>query len=374
VNVPAKYSETGKRARPTFKTKAKATQFAKALRSSAEERGTWSGTLRPSQEEDAHQALRLLEELDVSLLDAARFYRAAKDKENESLPLGEAGMQWLASCDLRPTTFSTYKATVRILNPIADRVLATLSTEEIEETLRLGSGKCYKLHRNNAFTFWRWAARKGWCEVPVFDRVEKPARQSAKPIILLTVAEAKKLLTTAEDHDSAVAAAYAVQLFTGVREAEAARLTWDDFTEDGLRIPSDASKLHAARFIPWTDQLKAWVDAYGGVGDEPILPPNWTSKDNRIRGKAGWSVYNKLDDENPNPDGPTWPRNALRKTHAAIQVALGIPIDQLTFTFGHGTGLETLRRNYAGAMTKRDAIRISAFGPKGTKIKTTKAA
>ena len=374
VNVPAKYSETGKRCRPTFRTRDAANKHAAGLRESVGNYGASSSVLRPAQAEDAHLALQELDGLGASLLDVARFYREAKERDSASLPLGEAARKWLAGCTLRPTTYASYEATVRVLGPLGDKLLSALGPSAIEDALREGSGKSYKLHYGNAFTFWRWAARKGWCDKETFERVEKPARQSAKPIVILTAGQAKKLLRMAEEHDPEIAGAYAVLLYSGIREAEAARMTWGDFTEDGLRIASEASKLHTARFIPWTDTLKAWVDQYRGDPAAPILPPNWTTKDNQMRGRAGWSVYNKADKENPNPEGPAWPRNALRKTHAAMAVAMGTPIEQLTFTFGHGTGLETLRRHYAGAMTKRDALKLAQFGPRGTKVVTTKAA
>lgn len=148
----------------------------------------------------------------------------------------EVGERWLAASELRPTTYATCEATLRDLTPLGEMTLSNLGAGAIGDALREGSGASYQLHYGNAFTFWRWCARKGWCDVKVYDGVEKSARETAKPTVLLRVPEIRKRLRVAEKLNPEVARAYAIFLCTGIREAEAQRLLWSDFTEDvGVR-------------------------------------------------------------------------------------------------------------------------------------------
>lgn len=49
-------------------------------------------------------------------------------------------------------------------------------------------------------------------------------------------------------------------------------------------------------------------------------------------------------------------------------VALGKPLDNLTFEFGHSGGAAVLKSHYVGVMTKAEAIKIWSIGPSGTVV------
>ena len=75
----------------------------------------------------------------------------------------------------------------------------------------------------------------------------------------------------------------------------------------------------------------------------------------------------------PATRGP-WPENACRHTCASVQVAIGTPLDDLVFKFGHSGGTDLLRRHYVSRLTKKDAIAILSTGPKGKKVANILAA
>ncbi len=88
-----------------------------------------------------------------------------------------------------------------------------------------------------------------------------------------------------------------------------------------------------------------------------------------MRRKAGWRVWCDLFDPPGAPeDSPDWPDNGLRHTHASVMVALGKPLDNLTFEFGHSGGAAVLKSHYVGVMTKAEAIKIWSIGPSGTVV------
>lgn len=49
-------------------------------------------------------------------------------------------------------------------------------------------------------------------------------------------------------------------------------------------------------------------------------------------------------------------------------VALGKPLESLTFEFGHSGGAAVLKSHYVGVMTKKDAEKIWTLGPNGTTV------
>ncbi|NIP96962.1 MAG: hypothetical protein GWO24_27430 [Akkermansiaceae bacterium] len=67
MNIPARFNATGKRSRPTFKTRRAAEHYAKDLRESERSYEASSKRLRPSEIEDAQLACQQLEGLGVNL-------------------------------------------------------------------------------------------------------------------------------------------------------------------------------------------------------------------------------------------------------------------------------------------------------------------
>lgn len=63
-----------------------------------------------------------------------------------------------------------------------------------------------------------------------------------------------------------------------------------------------------------------------------------------------------------------WSANACRHTCASDQVAIGTPLEELTFKFDHSGGHDLLRRHYISRLTKKDAIVILSTGPGSNKL------
>ncbi|MEI6078829.1 MAG: hypothetical protein WCS94_24860, partial [Verrucomicrobiota bacterium] len=63
-----------------------------------------------------------------------------------------------------------------------------------------------------------------------------------------------------------------------------------------------------------------------------------------------------------------WPKNVCRHTCASVQIAIGTPLDDLNFKFGHSGGSKLLKSHYIGRLTKKQALEILSIGPKNSKI------
>jgi integrase len=259
-------------------------------------------------------------------------------------------------------------------------MLSTITGEELQKHLDTTTNGPGGFNQNLRLVraIWKWCAKppRKWCEDEPIKHLETKSTVSGE-IGTLTAKQAAKLMQTAEKFLPDTVPAFAIALFTGMRQAEIDRLTPADLTSEGITVPAVSAKTKRRRFIQMPAPLAAWLKAYP-VGAS-VTPPNWKRKEIAVRRLAGWKVWSdhvatldlkpKLTAEPPE-DAPEWPANALRHTAATVAVALGKNIEQLTFEHGHTGGLEMLRRHYVGAMSKAEALKIWALGPHRSKIKT----
>jgi integrase/recombinase XerD len=374
LNVPAKYTETGKRERHFFKMKKDAEAAAKTYKLAAAEFGHRSQAIKPSLAEDATAAAELLKPWGVSLLEAARIVAGIRAKESASCLLSDAVTAWLADCEgLRPKTQQGYKHTAgRLTSALGDRLLATLTAEELQKALAPAGtpATAAEGHLRTGKAFWRWSAEKGWCNADSFKAVKLPKSTTEKgEIEILTPAEVEALLRTAEEHFPQAVAGFALQLFAGIRVEELARLEAENVTSDGIELGASITKKGRRRHITPNETLAAWLAKY------PFEPcPNWRETSAACRRLTGWDVVSVILNERvrvgtmeplPNPTLGRWPQNALRHSHASYAVASGVKLETLLFEFGHSGKADVLRGHYVGKASKKQALEFFAIVPAG---------
>ena len=388
VNNPASLSASGKRERHFFRTRDEAKEHAARLREKAQAHGKNAIAIKPSLAEDATKAAEELKPWGASLLEAARFFAAARERETASKPLGEAADLWISSCEgLRPKTIRNYKMTVtRLRNGLGDKLLANVTPEELQAAVApLGTAGAAAAERvRNTKAFWFWSAKKGWCDAKTFAKVEMPKSNKDAEIQILSVADAEALLRTAEQHFPQSVASFALQLFGGIRVEETTRLEAENVTADGIELSAAVSKRGRRRHITPSETLAAWLERWPFENCS-----NWQETSAAVRRLAGWDVVSViLNDrvtagtigELPEPHRGRWPQNALRHSHASYSVAAGVELKNLLFEFGHVGGENLLRTHYVGMASKRDALKYFAIvptpaaGEQATKIPTLKIA
>ena len=373
LNVPARFTQTGKRERHFYRTQREAKAAAKLLKDSAAEFGHQSQAIRPSLAEDATAAATLLEPWGVSLLEAARIVAAIRTKEFASRPLAEATAAWLlASEHLRKATLTGYKQTIGKLEAdLGEKLLAAITTDELQAVIVNGTTPSVAAHRyRHARAFWRWACAKGWCQPETLDRVELPKVRNESEIGFLTPQQAETLLRIAETKFPQAVASYALQLFAGIRVEELARLEAENVTADGIELGAAITKKGRRRHITPSATLAAWLAKH------PFKPcPNWRRIDRACRYLAGWGVApppELMNAPKPKrgenlPPRPDWPSNALRHSHASYAVASGTALETLLFEFGHAGNANVLRAHYVGRASKKQALVFFAIMPEGVK-------
>lgn len=378
VNVTAKHSASGKREQRYFPTREKAKEYAAELREKAEKHGKASSSIAPRLAEEATKAADMLKPFGLSLLDVVSAYVESENERRASVTVKDATEAFKRAKEgLSEKQQSTiHYVCQHLVEDFSDMLMSEITTEALSEHVanRTGGASAFNGKRRVLVTLWRWAAAEPrlWCKASIAEKIETTATVSAE-IGILNSSEASTLMAAAEKHFPETVPAFAIALFTGMRQAEVERLKPEDITEDGIKVPAVSAKTKRRRFIEMTAQLAAWLSAYP-VG-MTVCPPNWERKESAVRRLAGWRVWSNLVEPNTPPeDLPTWPQNALRHTHASVALATGATLEDLTFSFGHTGGSAMLKQHYAGAISKKEALAIRRIGPKGKKLPAVQVA
>ncbi len=316
-------------------------------------------------------------------LEAAKAWKQAHLDREASMPFGEAVPLFLATRDgLRIHTVRGYTwHLTKVLSPLHGLVLADITAADMNAALSARSPQVRRAVNVTLGTFWRWAASaaRSWCNTLVLEGLDPVRVTNDTEITCFTPEEAQAILRGAEATSPACAAAFAIAIFGGVRMLELEKLTWGAITESHIEITSAVAKRHARRLIPICSTLKAWLDAYRGdaEADDLIVGPNWLNTSKIARRRAGWDLTLQRAPKRlslPPITRGAWPKNVCRHTCASTQIAIGTPLDDLTFKFGHAGGAVMLKQHYLGKLMKKDALEILAIGPNNSKISSIEAA
>lgn len=373
INVPAKFTESGRRERHFYRTQKLALAAAVAFKAKVAEHGTQAKAIPPSLAERATAAAELLKPYGVDLLEAARIVVAIRQREEASKPLDAAVDLWLLDCEgLRPKTQAGYRQTAkRLKDALGARLLASVTGEELQAALitpgtppTAAAG-----HLRTGRAFWNWCAERGWCQSETFAAVKLPkTSKEAAEIEILAPEEAANLLATAAEHFPQAVASYALQLFAGIRAEEITRLESKHVSTEGIDLPAIVTKKGRRRHITPSATLRAWLAKH------PFAPcPNWKRVDRACRYLAGWKLAPDPDlvpkklvrDKEKQEACREWPQNALRHSHASYAVSAGVPLESLLFEFGHAGSPNLLRQHYVGRASKAAALEYFAIMPEG---------
>jgi hypothetical protein len=386
LNIPGKFSETGKRQQFFYATKQQALDAASKLREQREVFGTQATAVSPSLAEAAVAAEALLQPLGIGLLEAVSRFVENEKRIRASVPIEQAVAEFRAQGQWSHSQSSAYRLRgEKLIAAFSGRMMASITGSELLENLEetTSGPSAFNLNIRLVSALWRWAAKppRQWTNLEAVEHFERKATVSGE-IGVLSAKQAQAVLRAAEMHLPETVPAFAIALFTGLRQAELERLEPKHITPEGITVPAVSAKTKRRRFIAMPAPLAVWLKRYP-IG-ETVIPPDWTRREKAVRRLAGFRVWcdlmprlelDKPLEASPPPTLPRWPSNALRHTAATVSVALGKPLEQLVFEHGHTGGLEMLRRHYVGALPKSEALKIWAIEPlpkAGSKAKKTR--
>ena len=370
VNVPAAYSETGKRSQPTFKTRNDGQEFAKALKENHKAFGLQSKTLSAEDSIDAAKALKLLINHDVNLTQCAKFYVQHHDRRAKAPKFGELMGQFIDLKDKAKKSAKYLKGLRNLHNRLpkdfAETNIVDLAGQDIEHAIdQMTDGDTAK---ESIFTRFRavlnYAIKAEFLEKNPCIQVFRWDRKPTKEVELYTPDEARSLFSACKDYEdgkdrkcSECAVPFAFLAFAGIRPTELERLKWGNVRLENkhIRIGASVSKTNHTRNIPINDTLAAWIETVPVDEREgSIIPSRWKQKATRVRKEA------KLDGRRL--------QDALRHSYGSYLLVMGDSENdryKLHSAMGHQHA-ETFYNHYHNATTREVAEKFWRILPEST--------
>lgn len=240
-----------------------------------------------------------------------------------------------------------------------DRQAATITAREIElwanEKFSTDSNRRENLIRINGL--FNHAVLRGHITVSPFGRITMPGPSSARAAIL-TVTECAKLLLSCPARSIP---AVAVQLFAGLRHAEAERLTWEKISFEGGILEATQRKgagrfRELKRFVEITPTLKAWLLPHRQLTG-PVFPTG------RAEGKASAEAYRHDFVKAREKAGITeWDENTLRHCFGSYRVADTNDLKKVSLEMGHTTE-QTTKQHYLNHVTAAEGAKFWNLRP-----------
>ena len=384
INVPANYSDTGKRKMLFFPSERQALAHAAMMRAQVKEAGLVSQRLTPEkalllqllediqQETDTPVHLLLRDQLDLlrtygSAQEIRRLAHIGAEADairTRSVQLMEAVNALQEAKDAHQSAYTVSSRRNRLKrflqrNPeLAMKAMAAITVPEIEAALHRTHGtrrtSWNNLHRELSALF-SFALRRGWCEGNPLEKIDryKAAEQEIRALAPEELASLLQACRPPRPEDSAGSSSYsrrlarqdtsglipyiAIMAWAGIRPVECTRLTWKDisFEENVISVRAAHSKTGGARHVSIRPVLLAWLRAYRPADadpDAPVVPPESLKfKMSALRQRAGYGASRP------------WQDDALRHSFASYLVKSGEDLTRIVMDMGHSS--TTLLRN-----------------------------
>ena len=367
----------GKRYRRFFEKKDEAENEWTNISSRAEKYGQQAVAYSPANHAEFMEAKRIVNGRD--LRDVARAYMAHCQNAGDGKTIASAFAEYFDAKKTRGVSkrhidgiryhvgrFAAAFGKIPLAEVSGESVLAWLTKLKTDEG-KVPHPVTVANYRALIGGFFNWCARRRFiARSPTSDIAAEdlPVRPSA-PKGVLTVAQCAAMMQWVESHEARFVPWFALQLFAGIRNAEAGRLTWENIdlsrrvlVLEGWRY--DAHGGEARRIIKTGDDwalhglpecLWAWLAAY--EGKDAIEPPC-----NKVLAKMRTAFAEEIE-----PCIAPWPKNALRHTFCTMLMSLYGDAN-LVATWSRHTNAHQLFSAYvAKLVTKAEAQRFCEIMP-----------
>jgi integrase len=193
-------------------------------------------------------------------------------------------------------------------------------------------------------TLFGWAVRMEWLGRNPVAKVPKPILEPVAPRVL-TVAECRQLLGTAEQFDAELVGFIALAMFAGLRpESELGRLRIEDIGVEHVTVGTGA-KTRRRRLVRLSGNLLAFLARWRALSGE-LVPVNSKRRFEAVRRLAGFEH---------------WPQDALRHSFVSYHYALHGESDTAAQA-GHSA--QMLHEHYRGLVTRAEAEAFFSIQPR----------
>jgi integrase len=341
----------GKQVRQNFKTEAEAVARKQALE--AEVHGIESSIrthrtrLTDEQLHEAEQAFANLNGRPLSL--AVDFFLKSYREPVKPKLLSEALAEFIIDREKkrkRPDTIRNLRNRVGLLidahpgKHVHEIVKADL------ETVVFGKGITARTQINNRLAlsaFFNWCQRERYCQANPVREVERPETDDTEPTVL-SLADVRRLLGAARDYKEGKLLPYfALAMFTGIRPAELARLSWKqiDLEQRIITITGEQAKMRSRRVVDLSDNAVKWLLPFA-VNRPKIVPANFRKDFDALKALAGFGTSAK-----------EWTPDIMR--HTAISMHYKAHGHEGKTASWAGNSPDVVHKHYKGLINNGDA-------------------
>jgi len=349
ISIPPKLSETGKRQKRFFATKALAEGEIQRLKVRKENHGTAAKLLNPADERQAASAFRLLREkgITLQLSEVVGDYISRWEARNASVTLSHAWGEYLKAMKRHQRSrvyMKSLEDAQERFSMLNDKIVADLKASDIEKGLE-GAAPSYRnalLVRIRAVLNYCMTGGRKWLSANPANDCEIISRKLGE-VQIYTPEQIKSLLNTTVELHPELVPSVALMTFAGIRpdhlDGEITKLSWDHLIlqdrEKRVELPASITKMGKRRSAAIRPALASWLQWHkeqGGTTTGLVSP---------IRGQA---LRTKLR-EIYKIAGVERIQDGLRHSFASYLVPID-GADRAEAELGHGGGREMLNRHY----------------------------
>ena len=357
VNVPAQYSESGKRERVYFATQSDAKTFADKQKIRIENQGTATHLLTASQREAAVTAFQLLGNAasPSRLIDIVRQHLEFEKKKFASVTVKSLCEHFTKS---KATKSSHYRrqlnTALEILKPLAENPVLAISPSDFDPLLSKYPAAAKNAHLRVLKAAFNFAIKREWCTTNPVLKLDF-AEIKRTEVEVLTNAEVKALLKACCATAWELLPYHLFGIFAGIRPLELERMQWEHVREDEKHIllPPDVTKTGTRRVIEMEHTLCVWLRWF--KWKNPAFTGSIVEKSN-LRGR--------LRDVREAAKIEEWVQDVMRHTYASNWLAKFENVDRLRANMGHRSN-DVLWNHYHRAVLRKDAETFWKLTPKG---------
>jgi integrase len=356
VAVPASMSDTGRYCRRFFETEQQAKAFAKGTKVLQRVHGDLLSNLSREQLVQAVAAVRILNPLGVTILDAAERYVEEHNRRNASKSLAEAFDAFMTAKSAKSLKYrQELRQAKATFGSIAPKMVSDIDLTDIEGCLKGLPPGAYNAKLRRGRSVLAFAITRDWCSDNVATKVDFADGQRLE-VEVFPVDTVQALLDHALEHDLELLPYRVLTFFCGIRPGgELSRLSWDDIRipERLVVLPAAITKTKRKRFVDLSENAVAWLEEYrsrGGVMTGMVAP--WSSQIRRTKHRRACCEL-----------GIKWIQQGARHSFCSYWLATHRDADKLVLMSGHDDAATMWRRYHAG-VSEDDAKRFWSIRPK----------
>jgi integrase/recombinase XerD len=363
VNVPARFTNSGKRERRFFKKKSEAEEFARQQRIRVQNYGASATALPAGRVEEASIAFERLAPHGLNLTQVVDDFLARRASEAKSVTLKHAFQSFEAHKPTRrsPAYKNQLASTLRRFSSVEDTLVASITKGEIEAALAGAPPSARNAFLRVLSAVLNYGIKREWTDMNPVKKVDR-AEVARGDIEVLSLKEARGLLSACVELDPALLPYHALGLFAGIRPKELNRMTWEHIhmKDREIKLSPEVTKTRSGRTITMEPVLVRWLGYHvkvGGANVGEIAPQkNQRKRLDRIREKAG---------------AVPWIQDVMRHSFASHWLKNFEDKDRLLGFMGHATDAMLLE-HYLRAVDRNTAKQYWQIGPPKAPKKTVR--